>query len=271
MTKTNESNCLLALRCKLAGSAQCTQQCPSYIAMHGANGAGGRVGAAGVPADYRNVTLNNSPARADQEQVYANLANYVATFERQFDGEQTEGQRRIKSVYLYSKAPGTGKTTTAIALLNEWLIAHYVGSLKRGKQSLQIPAYFLDVNEWQTAYNEFNRPRVPDHIAEPAAARYYKALERAKTAQFVVLDDVGLRDCSEGFRGDLHAIINARVTNQLPTVYTSNIPIKYEGKRELGAGPYDLRDVFGEERLADRIGDQCSVQNFVGTSKRGKR
>lgn len=257
---SNEKHCILAAKCKLAGTSECTRQCAHYIATQG------RLSAARLPADYRHITLANSPARADQAQVYANLANYVATFERQFE----EGAAQIKSVYLYSKSPGTGKTTTAAALLSEWLVAHYLGSLKRNRQALQMPAYFLDVNEWQTQYNTFNRPRVPDNIANRAADVYYKALERAKSAQFVVLDDIGVRDITEGFRGDLHAIINARVTNRLPTIYTSNIPIFYEGKKQIGAGPYDLVDVFGEERLADRINDQCSVQNFVGASKRGR-
>lgn len=266
---TNEKSCLLAGRCKIAGSEKCTRQCPHAIAIHGLSGLGGRSAAANVPVDYRLVTVENSPARASQESVYRAIDAYVKTFERQFD----ENGERIKSLFLYSKNPGTGKTTTATAILNTFLINHYLGSLARSKQSSQMPAYFLDVNSWQTDYNQFNRPRVPDDIAQPAAKRYYTAMERAKNAPIAVLDDIGVRDTtSDAFRGDLHAIINYRVTNQLPSIYTSNLPIEYEGKREqFTTEPYDLIDVFGERRLADRMRDMCAVLHFSGESRRGKR
>ncbi|MED0799375.1 DNA replication protein [Bacillus inaquosorum] len=258
---TNENNCVLANGCKAAGGGTCTQHCPYFIAMHGVSGNGGRSAAAGLPREYRLVTLQNSPARGDQTEAYKAVDAYAATFDRQFDQQagSVAPADRIKSLYLVSESPGTGKTTTAAALLNEWLRVHYSGSLRRGLEPLQRPAYFLDVNAWQNDYNEFNRPRVPDSVAEPAAARYYRALEAAKTAPFAVLDDIGVRDATDGFRGDLHAVINARVTNQLPTIYTSNVA--------LGS----LATVFGEKRLADRIGDLCREIEFVGKSKRGTR
>lgn len=263
------NKCLLSSQCKLANTDACNKTCSHFVAMHALSGTGGRVAAANVPADYRLVTVANSPVRQDQAQVYKAVDAYVRTFERQFDSEA----ERIKSLYLFSESPGTGKTTTASAILNEWLVAHYLGSLKRGLQPLQQPAYFLDVNAWQTDYNNFNRPKVPDAIAEPAAKRYYNAMERAKHAPMVVLDDIGVRDCTDSFRADLHAIINHRVTNKLATIHTSNLPIRYDGKEPKVEAfkPYDLVDVFGEERLADRISDMCLTLSFAGESKRGMR
>ncbi|GMK47594.1 hypothetical protein PghCCS26_47240 [Paenibacillus glycanilyticus] len=125
-------------------------------------------------------------------------------------------------------------------------------------QPLERPAYFLDVNEWQTDYNAFNRPRVPDEIAAPAAARYYTAQRTAMAAPFLVADDIGVRDASEAFRADLHTVINARVAGGLPTVYTSNIPLA-----ELGT--------LFDRRLADRVRDLCGELTFKGESKRGMR
>lgn len=257
-------NCILAAHCTLAGGEKCNAICPSYVACHGADGLGGRIGAAGVPAEYRRLTLANSPAREAQEAAYKIAEAYAGTFTRQFGG----AAERIKSLYLFSHEPGTGKTTTAAALINEWIIRHYIGSINRGLKPQEQPAYFLDVNAWQTDYNAFNRPRVPDHIAEPAADRYYRAQSAASTAPFAVLDDIGVRDASEAFRADLHAIINARVTDGLPTVYTSNVPIKTcrDGERLV----YGLDEVF-DARLADRVRDMCGVVPFVGESKRGMR
>jgi DNA replication protein DnaC len=207
-----------------------------------------------APADYRMLTLATSPARTQQAQIYATLEKYTATFERQFEADA----ERIKSLYLFSESPGTGKTTTAVAVMNEWLIAHYLGSLKRKRQALQTPAYFLDVNEWQTLFNEFNRSNVPKDIAEPASREYYRRFNYAKHAPFVVMDDLGVRDATTAFRADLHSIINHRTANHLPTVFTSNIPIE------------DIGRVF-DQRLYDRVRDQCAVLYFDGNSNRGRR
>ncbi|MEW9698008.1 hypothetical protein [Paenibacillus sp. SI8] len=120
------------------------------------------------------------------------------------------------------------------------------------------PAYFLDVNEWQTDFNTFNRPRVPEETAAPAAARYYKAQGIAQSVPFLVMDDVGVRDASEAFRADLHAIINARTTAGLPTIYTSNLPMA------------ELMRLY-DARLADRVRDMCVEISFQGASNRGMR
>ncbi|OMC96250.1 DNA replication protein [Paenibacillus odorifer] len=258
----HSKNCILAGSCSLADTAKCNSRCPSFIACHGANGLGGRVGAANMPADYKGITLANSPARealardkTREYRAYSVVEPYARTFMRQFGDTSDE---RIKSLYLYSESPGTGKTTTAAALLHEWIIRHYIGSIQRNGQPLERPAYFCDVNAWQTLFLGFNRAHVPPATAEPLAAEYYAIEQRTKAAPFAVLDDIGVRSASEAFRADLHSVINHRVANGLPTVYTSNVMLA------------DLAQVF-DARLADRIREQCVEIRFVGESKRGLR
>lgn len=146
MTSNKRHRCLLAPYSRQADGEYMPTMTDACVAFHGLNGDGGRVGAANIPSDYRYITIANSPARESQAKIYKALDAYIRTFERQFDSNAD----RIKSLYLFSESPGTGKTTTACALLNEWLVAHYLGSLKSGRQPLQTPAYFLDVNEFQT-------------------------------------------------------------------------------------------------------------------------
>ncbi|WP_181349453.1 DNA replication protein [Thalassobacillus sp. CUG 92003] len=255
-------------RCLLDGLTKdaCSPQSSAHIAFHGASGRGGRVGAAGLPEDYRLITLENAPARESQPKVYDMFDKYAETFSRQFGEDPTQ----IKSLYLHSPNPGNGKSTSAAAILNAYLLTHFIGSIQRGLTPKQRPALFLDVSDWHADYNQFNRSKVPDSIAEPAAKRYYTMMERAKHVDFLVCDDIGTRDYTENFTNDLHTVINYRVTNRLPSVYTSNLPIKYEGTKDPRV-TQDLVDLFGEERLADRIGDMCMKVPFAGESKRGRR
>jgi len=226
--------------------ANCSKLCQHRIALHGLDGKSGRLGNAGLPTDYRGITLANSPARESQSKIYELLEVYVDTFGRD-DGEQ------IKSLYLWSESPGTGKTTTASALISEWVARDYLGSLKRGEQPRQFSAYFLDINELQTSYNLATMTD-DDEGMERIGAK----IKRAQDAPFAVIDDIGVRDATTAFRAYVHALINSRVTNGLPTVYTSNLPIE------------DMATVF-DDRLYDRIRDQCGIIHFKGESRRGMR
>src|SRR5690625_2983199 len=226
--------------------ASCSHICPHRIALHGLDGKSGRIGNAGLPADYRGITLANSHAREGQAEIYGFLRQYVETFSRT-DGEP------IKSLYLWSESPGTGKTTTASALISEWIARDYLGAIKRGEQPRQVSAAFLDVNSFQTEYNLATMTNDDEGIAMIGAT-----IKRLQIIPFVVLDDVGTRSSTEAFTSYVHAIINARTSNNLPTVYTSNLPLE------------SMRTIF-TDRLYDRIRDQCATIHFEGSSKRGRR
>jgi DNA replication protein DnaC len=133
------------------------------------------------------------------------------------------------------------------------MIAHYLGSLKRNRQAAQTPAFFLDCNAFQTDYN------LATMTNDEAGINSIKAvIKRAQTAPFAVIDDIGVRSASEAFRAYIHAIINYRTVNGMPTVFTSNLPIE------------EMAVVF-DARLYDRMRDMCAVLHFDGTSKRGRR
>lgn len=244
---TKDKRCILT-DYRTDSCAGCFELCSHRIALHGLTGEGGRVESAGVPRDYRYVTLGNSPAREGQAKVYATLDKYVTTFRRHMGGGE-----RAKSLYLWSESPGTGKTTTAVALLNAWIATEYLTALSLGKQPPPTSGLFFDVNEFQTQYNLATMAS-SDEDMEKISGR----IKRAQTTEFVVMDDIGVRSASEAFRAYVHAVINYRTTNGLPTVYTSNLPIE------------DMAKVF-DDRLYDRMRDQCAELYFVGESKRGRR
>jgi DNA replication protein DnaC len=77
--------CILSSRCKLANGPACNKTCGHFIALHGISGTGGRVANANTPIDYRLLTVQTSPASANQAKIYATIEKYTATFERMFD------------------------------------------------------------------------------------------------------------------------------------------------------------------------------------------
>lgn len=243
------NKCILDSR-KKGGCATCSyEMCAHRIAMHGLNGTGGRVGAAGAPSDYKYLTLGNSPAREGMESLYGILGAYVKTFDRIHE----EDGKRVKSFYFYSKSPGTGKTTTAIALMNEFIMTNYLGALSRGKAPALAPAMYLDMGELQNDYNLATMTSNEKELEEVKAR-----LKRASNVPFLVMDDVGLRSATESFRTLLHGVINRRATNSLPTIYTSNVPLE------------EFIRIY-DARVYDRARDMCQEVEFKGTSKRGKR
>src|SRR5699024_1349036 len=142
---------------------------------------------------------------------------YISPFKRHINGGE-----RAKSLYLWSESPGTGKTTTAFALANAWIAAEYLTNIKAGKKPPSTTSEaFLDVNEFQTQYNLATMTKDDEGIAKIGAE-----IKRTQEANFAVIDDIGVRGATEAFRSYVHAIINQRTVNGLPTVYTSNLPIE---------------------------------------------
>src|SRR5699024_5616038 len=221
------------------GCEACTDLCAHRIAIEG------RIRNANIPTDYRNLTLANSPARESKAKVYGVLEQYVDIFR--------SGEVGGRSLYLWSESPGTGKTTTASALLHEWIAVKYLDAIKKGEQPSQTLGYFLDINALQTAYNLATMTNDDEGMKHIGAE-----IKRTQDAPFAVIDDIGVRDATEAFRAYVHAIINDRVSNGKPTVFTSNLPIE------------EMADVF-DARLYDRIRDRCGSIHFAGESKRGRR
>ena len=200
---------------------------------------------AGIPKGYRDIYLDNSPAREDQAEIYSLLESYVKTF--------TADDVRIKNLYLVSHAVGTGKTTTSAVLINEYIRRRFMYLASKGRTIPEVLALFMDVNQIQRRYNTAIMSDNKDEIS-----RIVSDIEKAGKAPFLVIDDLAVRTASESYRSLIHDLVNERISEELPTVYTSNVPVR------------DLASVF-DERLSDRIQDQCAVLSFKGTSKRGVR
>lgn len=226
-----------------------------YLQLFGLSGESGKFGSAKIPLEYNDLFLFNSPAKDAQEATYKVLERYIKTFREYFLNPDEHG---IKNLYLWSPEKGNGKTSTAAAVLNEFMLISWKASVKLKATIPQPPAYFLDVNSLQTLYNRFTRQGVAQEVTEEASRKYYAEMDVAKNAPMLVADDIGVRSATEAFRADLHEIINYRLIKGLPTIYTSNVPLD------------GMEQVF-DERLYDRMRDKTVVLQFKGASQRGAK
>lgn len=239
--ESNSHKCPLSNTCKLAGKLpECNSQCMPFITIQS------RFNSANIPKEYQDIFLDNSPAKEGQSDVYNSLTSYVKTF--------SSGDIRVKSLYLFSTSPGTGKTTTSCALLNEYIRHRFLYYVRNGENIPSRIGLFVDINDLQRRYNLATMASDQNEIKA-----IKDELKEMTTVEFAVLDDIGVRkDVSESFRSLVHSVVNARLTEHRPTIYTSNLPIS------------DMKKVF-DERLGDRIADMTAGITFKGTSRRGVR
>ncbi|QGP91687.1 DNA replication protein DnaC [Neomoorella glycerini] len=137
--------------------------------------------------------------------------------------------------------PGTGKSHLAYAILNELL-----------------PQQVVAVSGTVPDLLDSLRPKGGGN------AEAEDRLELLKTAELVVLDDLGAERDSPWATERIYLIINARYAEQLPTIITSNLPLE---ELETGA---DGEVNLAWERIVSRIWEMCYVVIMDGDDYRRK-
>lgn len=245
--------CKLAPSCKVAGNPNfCHALCSPFILLHG-EGHNGLWKATNVPSKYKNAFFDTLPIEQENKGVYGLVKAYKANI--------LENVRKGTGLFFYSipnaenkLGTGTGKTTTAITLLHEYLLARVKEQATGGKVIEKNPALFYKASELQNLYN--SQFRGTFDMQEKASLRYYKVKHLLMTCELLVLDDIGIRQkVTDAFENELTEIIDARDSNVLMTIYTSNLPISAIGEN-LG------------ERIASRIEGMTIAVQFVGKDHR---
>ncbi|GAB6153684.1 hypothetical protein JCM17380_24340 [Desulfosporosinus burensis] len=239
-------DCKLSKTCKRFNTDQCNVTCYPYVFLHGTNGKGGFWETTNVPRKYKASFRENLPIEKDNPKVHIAVNRYI-------DEVLDRVQRTNRGIY-FSGTTGTGKTTVAITILNEYLIARCVQHLKGDKKIEVNPVLFIRLAELQNIYN--SQFRGSSDMQNDSAVKYYKFKQRMKEVDLLVVDDIALRGCPEGFMNELYEIIDYRATEDATTLFTSNVPYK------------ELHEYVGE-RIASRIKGMCGNEVFLkGTDHR---
>jgi DNA replication protein DnaC len=245
--------CRLSTRCKLAGSDRCNVLCPPFMLLHGLEGNTGLWRGRNVPPKYKDCFLDNLPIKADNPVAYAWTHRYI--------GNILENVENGLGLFFYSVpnatnrlGTGTGKTSAAITILNEYLIARTIQHSKGEKVIDGLPGLFYKMSEFQNIYN--SQFRGTPEMQDEASRKYYRVKKLLMTVELLVLDDIGVRQkITDAFENELTEVIDARDTNVLTTIYTSNLPIE------------KLADTVGD-RIASRIEGMCEKVAFKGQDHR---
>lgn len=246
--------CVFKDKCKQYGKEElCTSFCTYYTYMHGLNGNGGFWITRNVPKKYDNCRLENLPISTDNPQVFKRVKKYIENIE-EFVLDKNVG------LYLFSLpteankfGTGTGKSTTAIAILNEfvlWRVKLHVSGNRRIKSN---PALFLRASEYQNIYND--QFKGDFSLKEQASSKFSRYKKSMSNVELLVLDDIAVRGGTEAYLNELYEVIDTRASNGLTTIYTSNISIEA------------VADVLGN-RIVSRIEGMAVPMELVGEDKR---
>lgn len=235
----------------------CDYTCFPCTFMHGVDGGkGGLWSTTGVPKAYKGCRLDTLPIESDNPKAHALITKYVNNV-LMFVQEKNAG------LFLYSMpdasnpfGTGTGKTTSAVTILNHYVIER-ARAYFRGQQDLKDnPAIFVKCTELQNSFNaQFRGSR---EMQEKASARYYSLKNALKNTELVVMDDIATRGSriSEAFEDELYEILDYRSTHaEGATIFTSNINME------------ELSKCLGE-RIASRIAGMTVKVSFKGKDNR---
>lgn len=144
-----------------------------------------------------------------------------------------EYQKAGKGMYIFSKTKGSGKTFLSCALANEVM------------ERIDICVKFISVPELL----EMTKKSYRDFAKE-------EGLDRIKTAELLILDDIGAETKKEWVDTELFRLIDSRYVSKKVTIFTSNVPI-------------DMLKI--NERIVDRIFSMCIRLNLPEKSIRTMR
>jgi DNA replication protein DnaC len=200
----------------------CDFTCFPRTLMHGQNGDGGVWRATQVPKRYQNSFLRTLPIQEQNPQAHAFIKRYIDNLTHLV--EQGVG------LYMYSspnkenrKGTGTGKTSVATAIVNEFVIKRVIEHTKGIKPIHEIPALFIKASELQNTFNA--QFRGTDEMKEQASIKFNKFKKLMLSVELLVIDDIALRGTTEAYQDVFYEIIDKRYNEELTTLFTSNTPL----------------------------------------------
>jgi len=148
-----------------------------------------------------------------------------------------------EGLYIWSERTGNGKTTWATKIIGHYFrkIAFNSGLENEGLY-IYLPTFLNDLR------SSFNSP-------DPELEEVVQMISHCK---LLIIDDIGAENPSEWVRERLLSYINTRVSNNLSTIYTSNVSLD------------ELGEKMGD-RVKSRITGSVKEIHLTGKDRRGSK
>lgn len=185
-----------------------------------------------IPERYR-YTIALKPENGEDLEAFTTLDNYKNDVLSMVD----EG----RGLYIWGKSTGNGKTSWACKIMSYFFrkIAFNTGLENEGLY-IFLPTFLEDLRD-----NYDNKDPEFDEV-----------LRMIKTCRLLIIDDIGAERVTDWVRERMVSIINTRVSNNLTTIYTSNL------------SPEELRGELGD-RIASRVLGSSQVVEITSGDRRG--
>lgn len=157
--------------------------------------------ATGIPTDFVNCKIKDFVVDLYEDRQKAIIAkraavNYINNFDTFFE--------KGKGLYLYSSTKGSGKTRLACSIGNALL------SIK----GLSVK-FIMTVNLLESIRNTYNNQEESTK----------QVIDRYKSVGVLILDDIGAEKISDWVNEIFLNILDYRLANKKPVIFTSNFPI----------------------------------------------
>lgn len=149
-----------------------------------------------------------------------------------------------EGLYIWGENTGNGKTSWACKIMGYYFrkIAFSSGLENEGLY-IYLPTFLDDLRNSYTA----------------SSSEFDEELEMVKKCRLLIIDDMGAERVTEWVRERIVSIINTRASNDLCTIYTSNLSLK------------GLTDKLGDDRISSRIKGSVQEINLLGKDNRGAK
>jgi DNA replication protein DnaC len=128
-------DCRFKRTCLKYNTIDCNVTCYLFVLLHGTDGKGRFWATRNVPKKYDNCFKENLPIKDSNPKIYEAVMAYI-------DNVIDRVQSTNRGIY-FCGGTGTGNTTTAVTILNEYLIARVRQHL-RGEKKIEVnPVLFI--------------------------------------------------------------------------------------------------------------------------------
>lgn len=216
--------CFADAYCKKKSESSCSELCGGYRVLRAL------YNLSRIPEKYR----YNIPLKPEQVDIPAFEAL------NEYKESVLEKVEAGEGLYIWGKSTGSGKTSWACKVMSHYFrkIAFTTGLENEGLY-IFLPTFLEDLRDNYESKD-------PD---------FEQVLSMVKGCKLLIIDDIGAERVTEWVRERVVSIINTRVSNNLATIYTSNL------------SPEELKGELGD-RISSRVLGSSQVIEIAGGDRR---